>query len=84
MFDDLRQQASFEDGQEEAPAEEEFVTQDSPQVARRGASFSLQADSFLGMTAVQRFVIAVMMMIMTCLLGTLFLLVTLKIWPPFL
>ncbi len=81
MFDDLRQQASFEgEGeQEQTPAEEEYVTQDSPQ-ARGRAGFSLTADYFLGMTAPQRFVIAVMLLMMTCLLGTLFLLVTNKIW----
>lgn len=38
--------------------------------------------NFLGMTAVQRFIIAVMILIMTCLLGTFCLLVTQRIVPP--
>jgi hypothetical protein len=37
---------------------------------------------FLGMTAVQRFIIAVMLLMMTCLLGTFCLLVTQRIVPP--
>ena len=38
---------------------------------------------FLGMTAVQRFFIAIMLLMMVIILGTLFLLVTSKIVPPF-
>jgi hypothetical protein len=38
--------------------------------------------NFLGMTAPQRFVIALMLLMMTCILGTFCLLVTEKIVPP--
>jgi hypothetical protein len=38
--------------------------------------------NFLGMTAKQRFVIAVMVFMLTCLLGTFCLLVTQRIVPP--
>ncbi len=38
---------------------------------------------FLGMTPVQRFFIAIMLLVMVIILGTLFLLVTSKIVPPF-
>jgi hypothetical protein len=38
--------------------------------------------NFLGMTAMQRFIIAVMLLFMVCLLGTLCLLVTQKIYFP--
>jgi hypothetical protein len=41
-----------------------------------------QRGNFMGMTAVQRFIIAVMLLFMTCLLGTLCLLVTQKISFP--
>jgi hypothetical protein len=38
---------------------------------------------FLGMTPVQRFIVAILLLLMTIILGTLFLLVTSKIAPPF-
>ncbi len=38
---------------------------------------------FLGMTPVQRFIVAVMLLAMVVILGVLFLLVTYKIVPPF-
>ena len=48
----------------------------SPRRARR------RQGNFLGMTALQRFIIAVMLLFMVCLLGTLCLLVTQKIYFP--
>ena len=39
--------------------------------------------SFLGMTAAQRFVIALMILMMTCILGSFFLLITETVWLPF-
>jgi hypothetical protein len=38
---------------------------------------------FLGMTPVQRFIVSVLLLMMTVILGILFLLVTSKIVPPF-
>jgi hypothetical protein len=48
-----------------------------------GIIVSQPQSNFLGMTAPQRFVIAVMLFLMTCILGTFFLLVTERIVPPF-
>jgi len=42
-----------------------------------------QKHYFLGLKPVQRFFLAVMLLMMTVVLGTLFLLVTSKIIPPF-
>jgi hypothetical protein len=38
---------------------------------------------FLGMTPAQRFVIALMIFMMICILGSFFLLITEKVWLPF-
>ena len=62
MLDNLRDDSSsrpfFEDEAQFQPAETAFV----PEAPRRSGRF-------LGMTAIQRFVIAVMLMIMVCLVG---------------
>jgi hypothetical protein len=72
MFDDFRKQtedASFPDEvQKEEPSGE--------------TPFGEQRN-FLGMTPAQRFIIALMLLVMTIVLGVLFLLVTSKIAPPF-
>jgi len=73
MFDDLRSQSD----------ESGF---DQPQEEQDGAKTRLayrRQDRFLGMTAPQRFVIALMLLIMVCLLGSFCLLVTYKVVPPF-
>jgi len=72
MFDDLRQQADAGAFDEEEVAQP--IDKNIPYKERR----------FLGMTAFQRFVIAVMLFIIVCLLGTLCLLVSEKIVLPFL
>ena len=69
MFDNLRDQAnstSFLDDEANLKS-----TTGTDSVPRRGPS-----GPFLGMTAQQRFFIAVIMMIMVCILGTMCLLVT--------
>ncbi len=74
-YDSFREQADDNVFLEpEKPAEAAPAT--STRRARR------QRGNFLGMTAVQRFIIAVMLLFMTCLLGTLCLLVTQKISFP--
>jgi hypothetical protein len=74
MLDDLREQASEPDffGEEDLPASyvDELETRPSPQL-------------FLGMTPVQRFVIAIMILLMACVMGTFLLLVTEKVYFPF-
>ncbi|RPI33705.1 MAG: hypothetical protein EHM70_05210 [Chloroflexota bacterium] len=71
MFDDLRQQAdsSFEEEEQDQGME----------TSRRVRP----ARNFLGMTPVQRFVIAVMVLMMTCILGSFCLLVSERIFVPF-
>ena len=78
MFDEFRSEVgdySFDEANE-AESEEDVY------------SFNEKADHqkryFLGMTPVQRFVVAVMLLIMTCILSSFFLLVSERIAPPFL
>jgi hypothetical protein len=72
MFDDLRAQASEMEFEDE-PEEDAYAFKLDPP-RRRGP--------FLGMSAPQRFVIAVMMLLMACILSSFCLLVTEKIWLP--
>lgn len=71
MFEDFRKQiddSSFPDGEQtEEPA---------PKIKVQDTVY------FLGMTPVQRFILATMVLVITVLLGILFLLVTSKIVPP--
>jgi hypothetical protein len=75
MFDDLRAQANTIDFEDETDSLEETIFRDDPP-RRRGA--------FLGMTPPQRFIISVMLLMMTCILGTMCLLVFDRVWIPFL
>lgn len=70
MLDDFREQANASafEGQDETPA---F---DGPRRADR---------SFLGMTPAQRFVVALIFLMVTCLLGSFCLLVTERVVLPF-
>ena len=70
MLDDLREQASSEEGF----GEEVRPVRHIPYRERR----------FLGMTASQRFVVAFMFFVIVCMLGIFFLLVSQKIVPGFL
>ena len=73
MFDDFREQgSSFLDEPEEENLDEAPGRSEKP----RG--------QFLGMTPVQRFIITVMLLVITCLLSAFCLLVTQKVVPPFL
>ncbi|HEY5269962.1 MAG TPA: hypothetical protein VII97_06465 [Anaerolineales bacterium] len=69
MLDNLRDQASFQ--------EEEPLDPNAPKPPKPRRSF----DQITGMTAQQRFALAVMLSIMVCLLGTVFLLISGKIVP---
>jgi hypothetical protein len=71
MFEDFRNQMDDPAFQANAPQEEPLIESDQP------------AGRFLGMTPVQRFIVAVMLLMMVIILGVLFLLVTSKIVPPF-
>ena len=71
MFEDFRKQ--IDDNQ----------FSDDEQPAEPAAPTKLQDTVyFLGMTPIQRFVLASMLLVITILLGVLFLLVTSKIIPP--
>jgi hypothetical protein len=72
MLDDFRQQADASILDEELPPEPE-------QTPRRRSS-----GRFLGMTPFQRFIIAVILLTITCLLSSFCLLVTERVVPPFL
>ncbi len=74
MFDDLRQQADQGAFGETEEQPDVYAMKETPVQSR---------DRLLGMTPVQRFVIAVLLLIMTVVLGSLFLLVTQKIYLPF-
>lgn len=76
MLDDLRNSAASSSFQ----PEEEPTPSPSERARRRARKTS----TFLGMTASQRFVVALMVLMMTCVLGAFLLLVTEKIALPFL
>ena len=67
MLDDLRNSSSFID--EEDPNEPEEVVQRRP--ARQRSK-----ETFLGMTAQQRFILSLMMFFMVCMLGSAALILT--------
>ena len=69
MLDDLREQASDSDYFDAADGTYDF--EEIEEQAR-----CIPKRKFLGMTPVQRFVIAVMLLFTTCILSTFFLLVT--------
>ncbi len=70
MFEDFRKQMGDAPQQDDPP---KSLLEDKTR----------PAGHFLGMTAKQRFFIAIMLLAMVIILGVLFLLVTLKIVPPF-
>ncbi len=70
MLDDLREQADSA----------LFIDDETEEFAEEEVGERL----FLGMTAVQRFVIATMLLLMVCILGTFCLLITERVYPPLL
>ena len=73
MLDDLREQASDSDYFDAEEETFDFEEQEVTYTPRR---------EFLGMTPPQRFVIAVMLLFMTCILSTFCLLVTERVVLP--
>lgn len=69
MLDDLRNSATYED---EPESSEEYDYYEDAEEKR----------AFLGMTAGQRFVIALVLLLMVCVLGSFCLIVTEKVVPP--
>jgi hypothetical protein len=74
MLDDLREQASSSDLFEGEENGFEYSDAKAPQKTLK---------LFLGMTPVQRLVITVMILLMICVMGSFFLLVTERIYLPF-
>jgi hypothetical protein len=72
MLDEFREQAST------SP----FIEEDVEEIYEEVKPARTTERRFLGMTAAQRFVIALMILMMTCFLGVLTLVVTEKIVPP--
>jgi hypothetical protein len=77
MLDNIRDQASFQDDEEEADDLNEL---NPPKTRKPRQSF----DQIIGMSAMQRFALAVILLVMVCLLGTMFLLLSGKMVPSFL
>lgn len=75
MLDDLRERASESDFFADEEPAFEYKENESPAASQ---------ELFLGMTPLQRFVIAVMVLIMVCIMGAFLLLVTGKIFLPML
>ncbi|MGZ6347864.1 MAG: hypothetical protein ACXWNC_09905 [Anaerolineales bacterium] len=75
MLDNLRDQASF--GEEKEPPNQKKIRE--PRQRRQYRSF----DEITHMTARQRFALAVMLLIIVTLLGTMLLVITGKIVPSF-
>jgi hypothetical protein len=76
MLDNLRNQASFTPDEEEEPAEPKKPEEPKPPKPHRSI------DQITGMTDKQRLMLAVMLLIMVCLLGSIFLLITGRVVLP--
>jgi hypothetical protein len=74
MFDDLREKT----GDTDFFGEEADVLDND-----KGLDKQASPQLFLGMTPIQRFVIAVMVLLMACVMGSFLLLVTEKVFIPF-
>ena len=68
MLDDLRD-AEYVEEEDDDPEYVESVVEGTP-----------QSQQFLGMTPIQRFVIAILILMMVCILGSFCLLVTERVW----
>jgi hypothetical protein len=75
MLDNLREQASFQEDEE--PLDPGLT--EAPKPPKRRRSF----DQITGTTAQQRFALAVMLLVIVCLLGTMFLFLSGKMVPSF-
>ena len=68
MLDDLRNSSSFIDDEETPNQEQEGI--------HRRQGRNRRSDTFLGMTAQQRFILSLMMFFMVCALGVFALIIT--------
>jgi len=79
MLEDLRNSADFSEEPEPQPKSQKPAA--GPRPAPRQLT-RLQEKLILGMTASQRFIVSLLLLFSTCLLGTLFLIVTGRIYIP--
>jgi hypothetical protein len=77
MLDNLRSQAAFTPDEEEEPPEPKKPEEPKPPKPHRSL------DQITGTTDKQRFLLAVMLLVMVCMLGSIFLLLTGKVVLPF-
>ena len=77
MLDNLRSQASFTPDEEDEPSEPSQPKEPKPPKPHRSL------DQITGTTEKQRFLLAVMLLVMVCLLGSIFLLLTGTVVLPF-
>ena len=82
MLDNLRDQASFLE--EEQPPETNKPIEHAPPKLPKERKPHRSFDQITGMTAKQRFILAVMLLVMVCLLGIMLLVITGKVIPSFL
>jgi hypothetical protein len=71
MYDDLRDDMNFDE--EDNPSDHDY---------QATVAMADSQTQFLGMTAQQRFVIAIMVLMMVCILGAFFLLITGSFYLP--
>jgi hypothetical protein len=77
MLENLRNQTSFEPGDEEEP-QLPILDEKPKRPKKKGRSL----DQITGMKAPQRFFLSLMLLIIVCLLGVILLVVTGKVVPP--
>ena len=74
MLDDLRNSA--------ASSYEEELIPDIPEASPSPKKKKQPETKFLGLTAAQRFIVVLLLLMMTCMLGTFILILTGKVWLP--
>lgn len=77
MLDDLRNSAADNLEDEQSPLEAEILQRPRPKAAARPKT------GFLGMTPPQRFVLALMLFLLTCVMGVFCLVITGAVYLPF-
>lgn len=84
MLDNLRDQASFHEEEEPLATNPPNTPKPTKRSKLRMPHIQLRSlDQITGMTALQRFALAVMLLVMVCLLGTMLLLISGRMVPLF-
>lgn len=80
-LDEFREAGAFIDEEEPGPPEAGGGAPKSPKKTTRSSRYG-SSGGFLGITPVQRFILALMILMMTCLLGTFCLVLSGRVIPP--